>query len=397
MGVKVKRGADGVFECRLYLGRGIDGKARRSYKRFPEAKTEDEAQALADAWAANLTAFGAVKSARLVDLLKDYTRHREIGGASPNTVRNYRLFTRYVEKYLKNANARDLAAIDFSRFQDVLGASKEEGGQGLSANSIITVHHFLRGAYNYFVDMGICNSNPMNDVSKPSPDHHEASALIEWDFEELNVKIEGAITGDWAKKADYKSPVYAFAAWLALVTGMRVGEVCAVRRMDVDRQLTRIYVCGNVIEETGKRPYRRNATKGRKSRSVSITEADMAFIDAFVKRQNEFLGRGNAHTPLVTLNGSYVRPTSVSKAFRRLRAACGLSNEITFHSLRHTHATWLIMNGCDLKTLSERLGHADEATTLRYYGHRAPGRDEAAARIFEQVKNRAAGLEVCQK
>ena len=52
MGVKVKRGADGVFECRLYLGRSIDGKAIRPYKRFPNAATEEEAQALAETWAA---------------------------------------------------------------------------------------------------------------------------------------------------------------------------------------------------------------------------------------------------------------------------------------------------------------------------------------------------------
>ena len=43
MGVKVKRGADGVFECRLYLGRSIDGKAIRPYKRFHNAATEEEA------------------------------------------------------------------------------------------------------------------------------------------------------------------------------------------------------------------------------------------------------------------------------------------------------------------------------------------------------------------
>ena len=45
MSVKVKRGADGVFECRLYLGRSIDGKAIRPYKRFPNAATEEEARA----------------------------------------------------------------------------------------------------------------------------------------------------------------------------------------------------------------------------------------------------------------------------------------------------------------------------------------------------------------
>ena len=43
------------------------------------------------------------------------------------------------------------------------------------------------------------------------------------------------------------------------------------------------------------------------------------------------------------------------------------------------------------------MGHADEATTLRIYGHLMPGRDAAAAQLFNEAKRRAAGSEVCQK
>ena len=64
------------------------------------------------------------------------------------------------------------------------------------------------------------------------------------------------------------------------------------------------------------------------------------------------------------------------------RDAAGLPKSCTFHSLRHTHATWCLANGVDLKTLSERLGHANEATTLRLYAHCLPGRDAAAAETF---------------
>ena len=61
----------------------------------------------------------------------------------------------------------------------------------------------------------------------------------------------------------------------------------------------------------------------------------------------------------------------------------------TFHDWRHTHATWLLTHGVDLKTVSERLGHADEATTLRIYAHVLPGRDAYAASIFEQAAAQA--------
>lgn len=391
MEVKVRRGADGVFECRLYLGRGFDGKAIRPYKRFQHAATEEEAQALAETWAANLTADGTVRIARLTDLLGDYVRLRERNGASPNSIKSYRLFIKYVARFLKTANARDLGVMDFNRFEQALLTPKAEGGQGLCRNSVINVHNFLRGAYNHFVDAGICDANPLVYVSKPSPERHEAAAITEWDFEGFNEKLEGTLSKEIETKADYRAAVYAFASWLSLVTGMRVGEVCAVQRIDVKRALSYVHVGGNVIESKGKKPYRRNVTKGRKCRNIALTQDDIAVIDAFTKLQGAILGRLGADCPLVTLDGSYMRPTTISRAFSRIRDSCGLPREVTFHSLRHTHASWLIANGCDLKTLSERMGHADEATTLRIYGHLMPGRDAIAAQLFSEAKRRAIG------
>lgn len=391
MGVKVKRGTDGVFECRLYLGRSIDGKAIRPYKRFPHAATEEEALALAETWASNVTADGTVRSARLTDLLEDYVRLRERNGASPNSIKNYRLFTSYVARFLKTANARDLGVIDFNRFEQRLLMGKDDGGQGLCRNSVINVHNFLRGAYNHFVDAGICDANPLVYVAKPSPERHEAAAITEWDFAEFNEKLEGTLGKKIETNEDYRAAVYAFASWLSLVTGMRVGEVCAIHRSEVKRYQMFLHVGGNVIEAIGEKPYRRNVTKGRKCRNIAVIQENVLVIDSFIRMQNAVLGHLDADAPLVTLDGSYMRPTTISRAFSRIRDACGLPREITFHSLRHTHASWLIANGCDLKTISERMGHADEATTLRIYGHLMPGRDAAAAQLFNEAKRRAAG------
>lgn len=55
--------------------------------------------------------------------------------------------------------------------------------------------------------------------------------------------------------------------------------------------------------------------------------------------------------------------------------------QITFHALRHTHATLLISNGENVKVVSERLGHADIATTLNTYTH-----------VMEDMKNNTANL-----
>lgn len=96
------------------------------------AHDEAEAQEMANAWAAHLTADGLVASALIADLLDDYTAMRERNGASPNSVRSYRLFAKYARKYLATSNARDLRVADFNRYEQRLMVPKELGGQGLS-------------------------------------------------------------------------------------------------------------------------------------------------------------------------------------------------------------------------------------------------------------------------
>ena len=58
---------------------------------------------------------------------------------------------------------------------------------------------------------------------------------------------------------------------------------------------------------------------------------------------------------------------------------------ITFHGLRHSFATLLLSNGIDVRTVSELLGHADPAMTLRVYAHAMPGHKRAAADKLRQI------------
>lgn len=78
-----------------------------------------------------------------------------------------------------------------------------------------------------------------------------------------------------------------------------------------------------------------------------------------------------------------MRPSDLSAEFARTRDMLGLDRRATFHSLRHTHASWLIASGVDLVTISERLGHADPSVTAKVYAHYLDGRDAGAAASFE--------------
>lgn len=397
MRAEVKRDGGGTWYARPYLGRGADGRAIRPYRSFPGAATREEAQALADSWAASLTAHGRVASALLPDLLEDYVGMREANGASPNSVRTWRLFCRYVRAHMPAAVASEVGVTDLNRLERRLLAPKSEGGQGLSRNSVLGVHHFLRGAFRHLVDAGVVASSPMPYVAKPSPERHEAAALDEWDFAEVDRALSRALASALGA-GDLGRAARALAASLALRTGMRVGEVCALRRRDVRRAAGALHVGGTVVEQAGRAPWRRDSTKGRRPRNVSVTPDVIADIAEAEAAQDAALGHLGADAPVVTEDGSLMRPTAVSASFTGLRRSLGLPAGLTFHSLRHTHATWLLAAGVDLKTLSERLGHADEATTLRIYAHVMPGRDAAAAEAFARAADAAAGVPAaCQR
>ena len=85
------------------------------------------------------------------------------------------------------------------------------------------------------------------------------------------------------------------------------------------------------------------------------------------------------NTPIITVDGDLTRPSFLSKWFSRLKMQLDLPSEVTFHSLRHTMATQMIQAGEDMRTVSERLGHASVEITLSIYAHKVPGRDQQAS------------------
>lgn len=83
-------------------------------------------------------------------------------------------------------------------------------------------------------------------------------------------------------------------------------------------------------------------------------------------------------------DGSLFHPDTASTFHDRLVKAAGLPR-ITFHGLRHTHATILLANGVPVKVVSERLGHATVQITLDTYGHVIPGLQGQAVDVFTKA------------
>ena len=98
-----------------------------------------------------------------------------------------------------------------------------------------------------------------------------------------------------------------------------------MQRIDVKRALSYVHVGGNVIEGQGQEALSPQRHQRPECRNIALTQDDIAVIDAFTKLQSAVLGRLGADCPLVTLDGSYMRPTTISRGFqphtRRMRTA----------------------------------------------------------------------------
>lgn len=152
---------------------------------------------------------------------------------------------------------------------------------------------------------------------------------------------------------------------LALCTGMRIGEVCALRWTDVDfirrlitvrRTVGRIYNCElRATEKIESAPKTANSC-----REIPIARPLLGCLRA--------VRRVSCSPYVVGQNGRSKEPRAYRDFFARLLRRLGLP-PIVFHGLRHTFATRCIESQCDYKTVSVILGHANVATTLQLYVH----------------------------
>jgi integrase len=168
-------------------------------------------------------------------------------------------------------------------------------------------------------------------------------------------------------------PLYALAI-TALFTGMRLGELLALREKSVDLDRGVIEV-REALEETSAHGVRFKATKTTAGkRSITLPNIAIKVLrdhrrELLERRMQLGLGKLNPEDVMFgTWEGKPARTTNVSASWAALAERIGMP-EITFHALRHTHASQLIASGVDIVTISKRLGHASPTITLGIYAH----------------------------
>jgi len=164
------------------------------------------------------------------------------------------------------------------------------------------------------------------------------------------------------------------ALWrLALLTGMRRGEILGLCWADVDLERGSLAVRRTLIrEEGGKWAYGTPKTaKGR--RQIALPPSGVDSLRRHRVRQLEHrlaLGEIYQENDIVFANGigEPLHPNTLTWRYKRLIAHAGVQ-AIRFHDLRHTSASLMLQNGEHPKVVQERLGHANIAITLDLYSH----------------------------
>jgi integrase len=241
----------------------------------------------------------------------------------------------------------------------------------LAASTIRQIHWILSGAFERAVRWHWIAVSPVSAAQPPAPPRPNPSPPSAADAARI-------LTEAW------KDPAWGTFLWVAMTTGARRGELCALRRADVDLDGA-VLVVDESIHGRRTRGLTSKDTKSHQQRRIALDDATVAILREHITVQNKtakhldtriakdaylFSLDPDCSTPLV--------PDSVSQRYDRL--AGRLELDTTLHSLRHYNATELISAGVDLRTVAGRLGHGGGGTTtLRVYAAWVTEADQRAA------------------
>jgi len=178
---------------------------------------------------------------------------------------------------------------------------------------------------------------------------------------------------------------------LALNTGMRQGELLALKWEDVDLEGGRLRVRRTLTHADKAFVLGEPKTKNSR-RTIRLTKGTISALQAHLSRQLEEIEKMGSLYQLgglifATEAGTIINPSNLrNRSFKPLLAK-GALPQIRFHDLRHTCATLLLSKDVNVKVVSEMLGHASISITLDIYSHLLPDMQEKAVEALEEMLN----------
>jgi site-specific recombinase XerD len=284
--------------------------------------------------------------------IEEFLEHLQVEkNRSPKTVVAYSHYlTRFADFLKKDIEVEAITQDHVRKFRVHLYAFLDEYNEPLTLRTqtyyVIGLRSFLR----YCLRRNIKCLAP-DQIELPKLDPRELSYLTS---EELHRLIEAPDINTMVGLRDRAIIELLFS------TGLRVGELAALDKRQLNVQNGEMRVVG----------------KGRKERIVFISERAREWLDRYFAKRGDDLnaafvgyrgkGVGDHPSPKVELQATQLTARSVDRIIQRRSLEAGIVKNITPHSLRHSFATDLLMNGADIRSVQTLLGHASITTTQIY-------------------------------
>lgn len=314
---------------------------------------------------------------------------------SPTTISSYSSYVRrHVIPRVGGVYVDEADAPTFADLYRDLAAPADDGGGGLSASTVSKIHSMLQGAFRAIVAEKGIPYNPVAGLKVPKGDGEEARALTPDDYARLARHLGDVLAAPVADEEGYEALMMATLVWDDLHTGLRRGELagaqerhwCSIagtRGIRVARVL--VYDAeapDGVIDKDPKSKASRRFVS-TDPLTTSRTDAYRAVRDAVLAEHRVTV---TPSTPLFChADGGYLKPAEITDGFRAMCDELGVEPWVHLHTLRHTHASYLLDHGANLVEIQRRFGHESSKTTGDIYSHMLPGSDERLAAAAAEV------------
>ncbi len=280
------------------------------------------------------------------ELLMDYIESLEVeGGRSSKTAENYRLYLDRFVEFSGDIAVEKITTETVRKYRLWLNRHHNERGDDLA--TITQSYHLiaLRGFLKYLSERDIASLSP-DKVKLPKVSRKQVTFLH---FDEVTRLIDAIDTSGEEGQRDRAIVELLFSS------GLRVSELVALNRDHINTKRREFMVRG----------------KGQKDRPVFVSQTAAEYVNEYLAMRLDNLAPlflSYSRNNISSRTGDYRRlgARSIQRMIAKYARLAGITKHVSPHTMRHSFATDLLMNGADLRSVQSMLGHSNIATTQVY-------------------------------
>lgn len=300
---------------------------------------------------------------QLSEAISNFLSYKEMNSnLSPRSLKNYRHYLGNFYKWAGDRTVNSLEIADIEKFLFFLFAQvKPNGEKRLGPQSMNHHRGALRVLFAYCISHG---------VKAPLPDDIRRAKVPEKRRECLSreevFKLIDAVQGRGIRALRNKALIA-----ILFSTGLRALELSSLNKSDVDLTRREFAVVG----------------KGSKVRLVFLNDFAVSALQNYLSHRNDPFPALFVNNKCYRINKDNpkkrrMHPESIRRTIVNITKKAGIQKHVTPHVLRHSFCTHLLINGVDLMTASEMMGHASPNTTKIYFHNTNSRLRESHAKVF---------------